>query len=253
MLTPSAELAALGTILTQAAKMLPPAMAGGRVDRARRADAYVEFQRAAMGLITWAESMGPLQASAPPLWAGFASAVMVALPGLSPSERDGLRLARSTRRVSTLIFTRFLAHELDYTHSVIKAVASSQAEFSRILAALTEVRLLGGPRSRQPAEEVMALLGELLTVVPVHRRTIFGSQVSDDDRYRLCQRAAMDAFRRFTIQSALDLRSKSWMPWRRRDREHRWQIYRPKAPILQPVDIDIDRLLQDAALARASV
>jgi hypothetical protein len=65
-----------------------PVVAGGPASRIRRAQLYSDFQRSSIEILAWAESMTPLQQSAPQPWRAPLAAATAITPSLFVSTGD---------------------------------------------------------------------------------------------------------------------------------------------------------------------
>jgi hypothetical protein len=238
MFTGGAEVVTLGKMLSQTAKMVSPVVTGGPASRIRRAQLYSDFQRASLETLAWAESITPLQQSAPTRWAVpllTTTAITTSLFGSSEHRRSA---AVGMLPVSALLLAHQLALDFDYQHAARQQGSVISAQSAQLLARLAEMRLLAGPQPLRAAEQVTAVIGELLASIPVRKDKLLRRSAPSTDRFVACRNAMAYQLRQFTNEARTDL---EMLPWRKRMRQRWWQVYRPKP--IDAVEIDIERLI----------
>ncbi len=245
MIASGAEVAALGKVLVQAARTVSPSTAGP-LSPAERARAYAGFQRAATDVLVWAEMTLAQQKSLSPSWRPMLAAVGAVVPsGWTPgsSERVGL-VVRASRPVARLLLAGQMAEQFDQHKALRTQVANFRDISSRLLAALAELRLVGGRDPQLAAEHAVMVIGEMLSVIPVVQDRIFQQHLPPLGRYETARNAVGHHLLEFGRLARLDLNR--W-PWRRHSREHWWQRWRPKIRKVQLAEEDVESLIQQAA------
>jgi hypothetical protein len=242
MIAGGAEVVMLGKMLSQTAKTVSPVVAGGPASRIRRAQLYSDFQRSSIEILAWAESMTPLQQSAPQRWRAPLAAATAITPSLFASTGDRRSVAVGMLPVSTLVLAHQLALDFEYQRAIRGQLSVVNALTAQLLARLAEMRLLAGPQPLRAAEDITAVIGELLASIPVTEDNLLRRSTPPTDRSVVCRNAVGYHLRRFTNEARADLKM---LPWRKRIRQAWWQVYRPKT--IDAVEIDVEKLLASPA------
>jgi hypothetical protein len=172
---------------------------------------------------------------------------MAITPSLFAPADHRRSLAVGVLPVSALLIAHQLALDFDYRHSIRGQVSVIPALSAQLLARLAEMRLLAGPQPLRVAEDVTAVIGELLASIPVREDRLLRRSTPSTERFVACRSAAAYQVRHFTNEARADLKA---FPWRKRKRQRWWQVYRPR-PIdtfeIDTFEIDIERLIAPAS------
>ena len=236
-----AEVATAGRVLTQVARSAAGS-GGGPASASKRAAAYTDFQASVAALLTWAELTETVQRSVSPSWRDSLAAVSGVVPPVVTKAGTPVgEFARAFRPVALLMLAARTVERLEHARFLRSELGVLRDVVSRHLAALAEVRLVGGAGPLAAAEDVTALLGELLVELPTVRDQVVRLAVTRTARYEELRDAVGFHLRRFTVTARQDLAT---LPWRRRVRTSRWTIWRPKPEKASSASPDVAALLK---------
>lgn len=240
-----AELAAVGQVLREAAKVASPAVSRIRADNDRRADAYNDLQRAAVELLVRLDTMVAIQEAVQPNRRVVSTAATVAGARAIDDAGAGFTrtLATATRSLSLVLLLREMVFRFDAERAVRTEMVTFNASVARVLSGLTEVRLVGGHDAQAAAENLVAVIGEAISETPIIKERWLTRTRPEIERYNHVRSAAMYHLRCFGAVARQDLNG-LW--WRRRARRSRWQFYRPKPPEIRAIDLDLKKLIDRA-------
>jgi hypothetical protein len=239
------ELAAASRVLGHAARIASPASGATALTPAERARAFQAFQAAAFEALAWAETAVALQRAMPPTWRPMLAAVTAVAPsGLAAGSNDRFATsARASARVARLLLAAQLVEQLHHQRLVKAEAVDVRHVAARLLASLADVRLVAAQGPQRAAEQVVMLIGELMSTIPAAKDRLFRVYVAPADRYERTRDAVGYYLREFGQISRLDLAR--WT-WRRRPRNRGWQLWRPALPAMQLADVDVATLIERA-------
>jgi hypothetical protein len=244
MIASGTEIAALGKVLSRAAHTVSTGTSGP-LTSAERARAYAEFQAAATDAVVWAEMTLAWQKSLAPSWRPVLAAMSAVAPtGWTAGSDERLRqVVSASRPVARLLLAGQLAEQFDQHKALRSEVANLRGISSRLLAALAQLRLVGGRGPQPAAEQAVMVIGEMISLMPVVEDRIIRQRTQPAEEYASARDAVGYYLREFNQFARMDL---SRWPWRRHLREHWWQLYRPKGRKAEAADEDVQALIQRA-------
>lgn len=174
--------AAAGATMLTAGRAVPAARNRRKSKPAVRRAAYLEFQAAAWDAVMRAQNL-----------------VTVGNAAYKPLIVSGLWNGQS---------------------KLVDAAESTGLSVSRLLAAVTAVRLVGSPELREIAETITVAVGTMLSTLPSGGRS--STRARREEGFEACKKLIGQKQKDFTTAARLDL------GYAAKQRRHRWQLWRPK-------------------------
>ena len=245
MIGAGAELTAVGQVLREAARVAAPAVSRTRAGQDRRTDAYIELQRAAVDVLGRLDTLVALHEAVPANQRMVVAAATVMGTRAIGNDATGFSrtVAAATQSLSLLLLGREMVDRFCADRAALTEMVTFNASVARLLGGLTEVRLVGGRDVQEAAENLVMVLGEAISEIPVVKDHWLTRSRPPEMRYAEVRTAAMYRLRMFGAVARRDL---SPLRFRRKTRRRWWQIYRPRPPAIHTIDIDLEKLISDS-------
>jgi hypothetical protein len=219
------EVAATSAKMIKELASVAPSATRSRTSRERRSRVYLEFRSAAQDVIGYATLLKALSTAAKPTRdrvlrtvLSLSSALPLGLLGTA-----GLtRVLRAASPITLVAITADFVGDIQNRHAAYNAAEGLRRSTSIFLSNIVELRLTGRFGPQQHAENIVALVGELL-----------GRIARPDEDFDECQAALGKETEKFVLSVRAELDRRSWHI-SRKARTWRWQIWR--APSMQVLD-----------------